>query len=840
MMDKNNLGSFNSLQELWEAHPEGGHEGDYATVNGVVFRWNKYNRIWSGTGTPMETYGRKTDVHEGDVVINNDLTVAGMIRARGVKQPNKGLFHDLASLQKRYPFPEVGWWATVGDSVPGQIYRCDQPGVWSATGETGGLDSVDYEKINKIEQLLQEGYTFMGVATPETNPGTPDQKVFYIAYGKGVYANFGGLNVNEDEVVLLTFDDTWGKSLPGIASNSKLTDLEKKVGEVYDGVTNVISISKHEDDVKHLIDVSNVTTEGYVDPDNGSINSASGGMYYTSIDVKKGDVVKIKNTVGSVVEYYYMRFIAAFDSNGDVIQFAGVSTATYEYVVPEGVIKLMPTFYKITPKVEIEITRREIVIKSSVKDNAIPYESLTKDAKERLKSPFVKVKEDVNISTIETILVTAMSNGYMAPNCVPSPDASGYKYTPKIGVKNGDIISFQNGYEKGHQDTTPRFICAYDVNENPIESKGSNGDVSTMVITEDVHYIVVTAYADTTFTGINILKSSVENKEDQHFQLLRNYGYQYTGELLSGQICSFPLNTLKDKKNIAISSVFTAFNYALRIGRLHAGSSFPYIDINATNVTVVNEFRTLTKAHGLNIDKDLQVFIRIKDEATIDKLIIVSQGVSADLSKEDWRWFGNFGEPCVQAVGMDLQYISIGWSASAFNQDIWICGDSYTSKALDRWVGYLYENNLDGKIAVMGYSGSKSPEQYVSLCNLLNIHKPKFVIWCLGMNEEDNNAVNAQWKTYLDAVVSLCKLYGINLILATIPCVPSIDNTYKNTIVKSSGYRYIDFAKAVNAENAGATWYSGMLSSDNVHPSETGAKALFYQAISDVPEMLSL
>ena len=147
MMDKNNLGSFNSLQELWEAHPEGGHEGDYATVNGVVFRWNKYNRIWSSTGTPMETYGRKTDLHEGDVVINNDLTVAGMIRARGVKQPNKGLFHDLASLQKRYPFPEVGWWATVGDSVPGQIYRCDQPGVWSATGETGGLDSVDYEKL---------------------------------------------------------------------------------------------------------------------------------------------------------------------------------------------------------------------------------------------------------------------------------------------------------------------------------------------------------------------------------------------------------------------------------------------------------------------------------------------------------------------------------------------------------------------------------------------------------------------------------------------------------------------------------------------------------------------
>ena len=244
-MDKNNLGSFNSLQELWEAHPEGGHEGDYATVNGVVFRWNKYNRIWSGTGTPMETYGRKTYIHEGDVVINNDLTVAGMIRARGVKQPNKGLFHDLASLQKRYPFPEVGWWATVGDSVPGQIYRCDQPGVWSATGETGGLDSVDYEKINKIEQLLQEGYTFMGVATSETNPGIPDQKVFYIAATGGTYKNMGGYVVDNDSVAILSYADNWVKIDTNIANNNSVNSVLQKLGYAFN-VTKAITMANFE------------------------------------------------------------------------------------------------------------------------------------------------------------------------------------------------------------------------------------------------------------------------------------------------------------------------------------------------------------------------------------------------------------------------------------------------------------------------------------------------------------------------------------------------------------------------------------------------------------------
>jgi len=35
---------------------------------------------------------------------------------------------------------------------------------------------------------LTVGYQFMGVATPSTSPGTPDQNVFYIG-GAGTYAN---------------------------------------------------------------------------------------------------------------------------------------------------------------------------------------------------------------------------------------------------------------------------------------------------------------------------------------------------------------------------------------------------------------------------------------------------------------------------------------------------------------------------------------------------------------------------------------------------------------------------------------------------------------------------
>ena len=76
----------------------------------------------------------------------------------------------------------------------------------------------------------------------------------------------------------------------------------------------------------------------------------------------------------------------------------------------------------------------------------------------------------------------------------------------------------------------------------------------------------------------------------------------------------------------------------------------------------------------------------------------------------------------------------------------------------------------------------------------------------------------------------------IQLVLATIPTVPTINNEYKNDYVRNSGYRYIDFANAVGAQ-ADGTWFSGMLSDDGIHPTDNGAKALFGEAIIDLPEL---
>lgn len=71
---------------------------------------------------------------------------------------------------------------------------------------------------------LGAGYQFMDIATPTTDPGTPDQNVFYIANEKGAYTNFGGINIDEDGVFLLLYSGAWTKLLVANVTNADSLD----------------------------------------------------------------------------------------------------------------------------------------------------------------------------------------------------------------------------------------------------------------------------------------------------------------------------------------------------------------------------------------------------------------------------------------------------------------------------------------------------------------------------------------------------------------------------------------------------------------------------------------
>lgn len=81
---------------------------------------------------------------------------------------------------------------------------------------------------NMADNLATEyaGYQYAGVATPSTNPGTPDGKVFYLASTAGTYTNFGSLTVAEGEVAVLKYNGSaWSKDVTGAATKDELNQL---------------------------------------------------------------------------------------------------------------------------------------------------------------------------------------------------------------------------------------------------------------------------------------------------------------------------------------------------------------------------------------------------------------------------------------------------------------------------------------------------------------------------------------------------------------------------------------------------------------------------------------
>ena len=108
----------------------------------------------------------------------------------------------------------------------------------------------------------------------------------------------------------------------------------------------------------------------------------------------------------------------------------------------------------------------------------------------------------------------------------------------------------------------------------------------------------------------------------------------------------------------------------------------------------------------------------------------------------------------------------------------------------------------------------------------------------MGMNDRDTEeGVSANWKKASDEFLAICGEKGISPILSTVPNVPAMINSFKNDIVRASGYRYIDFAEAVGGVERGSSWYDGMLSPDLVHPAAPGAEALYRAVLRDFPEI---
>lgn len=102
--------------------------------------------------------------------------------------------------------------------------------------------------INQSEQTYgissDDGYLYAGMASPTTDPGTPDTKVVYFANTAGTYVHFDNITVEENQVVALyNINGSWESH--EITNNTVTTD------KIVDGA---VSTDKLQDEIKEIVE----------------------------------------------------------------------------------------------------------------------------------------------------------------------------------------------------------------------------------------------------------------------------------------------------------------------------------------------------------------------------------------------------------------------------------------------------------------------------------------------------------------------------------------------------------------------------------------------------------
>ncbi len=284
-----------------------------------------------------------------------------------------------------------------------------------------------------------------------------------------------------------------------------------------------------------------------------------------------------------------------------------------------------------------------------------------------------------------------------------------------------------------------------------------------------------------------------------------------------------------------------------RFTYVNVGKAHEYIKVDSTNIMLYGNLKDGSFGlrevipHGLTVRDRLSVTVHvIGEETTMDtmnaRIWLSTDGGSFSTTTDSW-WYAGSGN-----VFADFDFNGSEATLSACCPDfacpIWMMGDSYFGLSAVRWPYYMRQMGYFN-FHLEGLSGGTSWDMYNELVKALKYGTPTYLVWCLGMNNPDTDSItpNTSWVNHLEKVKTLCAEKGITLILSTTPNVPTRINTAKNDVVKSSGYRYIDFARAVGGEETGSSWLDGMLYKDGIHPSTTGAQALANQVLEDFPEM---
>lgn len=469
-----------------------------------------------------------------------------------------------------------------------------------------------------------------------------------------------------------------------------------------------------------------------------------------------------------------------------------------------------------------------------------PVGTYTNDAKAKIQQMF-GVDIIHSIDTLNETTATGFTEGYVAANGTVSA-SNDYHYSSKIAVTPGQNIEF---YKDGVK-AKVRFLAAYDESESAVSAKGSNAAINEYTVPDGIFAIIISVSNDSavwkarTTSHKTVINGDNANEQIESATTKNNCLSARAASLADGSRLVCGDNDVSVDKHLAFHGFFSTF-VGLIVGHGYTtNNNGSWLEIDSTKAKVYRSdgssaILTQEYTHGLTFADYIGVII-VAGMSNAAKIIIYTNGGSYTISSV--IWYGRNREIFTIANGNAFTDASLVWNAPLSRKNIWAFGDSYFDNVSDkRWPKYLVDLGISS-VMWDGYSGRASLRALESFKNDLKIGTPKYVLWALGMNDADSSAINTNWKNCVDELLEICANHEIIPILCTIPNTASINHTYKNAWIKASGYRYIDFAKAVGASSYPSSWYTGMLYQDGTHPDVQGAIALFNQAITDFPELL--
>lgn len=139
-------------------------------------------------------------------------------------------------------------------------------------------------------ELKTAGYIYKGVATPSTNPGTPTERVAYLASEPGTYTNFGGIVITSGLYSLTYAGGTWTGTQMQAGSD---IEVVQTTGQSTSDVMSQKAVTEQVSNIEELHPNSSLTGFFINAPTNKW--AANAGALVDFYDVKKGQKIYIES-----------------------------------------------------------------------------------------------------------------------------------------------------------------------------------------------------------------------------------------------------------------------------------------------------------------------------------------------------------------------------------------------------------------------------------------------------------------------------------------------------------------------------------------------------------------